>query len=700
MRGKLCPDKIIQKRRITMGRKLFRNAVFMAVILCCLAFSVYAADKMSLQVQVSKPGSTVDVERIIGTGKVVVKVVDSAQNPVFGLGVPDFSVSFAGKKAEVLMVKPLVESLDVPRHIVMVLDNSYSMKERNAIEPLLSGVDEVLKTLRPVDDVVIVAFAKKQTVNMGGRDLHVQTFKSNQPAALHDFAAKIYREGITDSTYLYEAMLAGLELIRAMPTTELRFMVVFSDGQDINSSFNRGDVIKTSQGVGRFNANAIDYMPGSQTDKFLTEFTRDNRGQTLKADSASGLGPIFKNVSSKMQYYYVVSYGLPLMVSPASVTIEEIKTIDASPMLAHIFFDEGSSEIPARYARLAGPDETAGFDEQKFRDTLEKYYQVLNIIGKRLTDNSKAKITLVGCNSNTGKETGNKKLSTKRAEAVRNYLENVWKIAPGRISIEARNLPAMPSVVNLKQGQAENRRVEIRCADMTVLAPIQSVYTTTSIDTQMLKLHQGEIMPVDITSWKLTATNSSGNLANLAGSGTPPKEIQIPLPVKDLQALATGGDISVNMEIVDKNGQTEMLYSDPVKVNVIRTSERIAQKQEMKVQEKYALILFDFNKDTLSGLNQEIIKRLAGRIKKLPKATAEITGHTDNTGKEAYNMKLSDRRALAVYKKLSAECGKDESKRIHYKGAGSKAAPFDNATPEGRGFNRTVTITLDYMSAE
>ena len=207
-------------------------------------------------------------------------------------------------------------------------------------------------------------------------------------------------------------------------------------------------------------------------------------------------------------------------------------------------------------------------------------------------------------------------------------------------------------------------------------------------------------MPVDITSWKVTAANSTGNLTNLAGSGAPAAEIQIPLPVKDLQALAAGGDISVNMEIVDKNGQTEMLYSEPVKVNVIRTSERIAQKQELKVQEKYALILFDFNKDTLSSLNQEIVKRLADRIMKLPKATAEITGHTDNIGKEAYNIKLSDRRALAVYKKLAAECGKEASKRIHYKGAGSKAALYDNMIPEGRGFNRTVTITLEYLSAE
>ncbi|MCK7497247.1 MAG: hypothetical protein MZW92_45255 [Comamonadaceae bacterium] len=58
---------------------------------------------------------------------------------------------------------------------------------------------------------------------------------------------------------------------------------------------------------------------------------------------------------------------------------------------------------------MTGPEQTAGFDEQRFRDTKEKYYQVLNIVGKRLADLSSVTLTLVGCNSDTGKEKGNRK---------------------------------------------------------------------------------------------------------------------------------------------------------------------------------------------------------------------------------------------------------------------------------------------------
>ena len=90
------------------------------------------------------------------------------------------------------------------------------------------------------------------------------------------------------------------------------------------------------------------------------------------------------------------------------------------------------------------------------------------------------------------------------------------------------------------------------------------------------------------------------------------------------------------------------------------------------VQEKYALILFDFDKDTIGPENQEIVNRIVARIKTLPQAKVEIVGHTDNIGKEAYNQKLSERRALAVYKLLSAAYGEAPGDRIRYSGVGPK----------------------------
>jgi outer membrane protein OmpA-like peptidoglycan-associated protein len=345
--------------------------------------------------------------------------------------------------------------------------------------------------------------------------------------------------------------------------------------------------------------------------------------------------------------------------------------------------------------RFSSPGDTAGFDEQKFSTTLEKYYQDLNIVGKRLTDKPEATVTLVGCNDNSGKEKGNKKLSTLRAEAVRNYLQTVWNIVPERMTIQVRNLPAKPSSVQLKEGQAENRRVEITSTDPAILAPIRSTYLTTRIDASTLTLRPDVVAPNGIASWKLTAANASGTLAELAGKGAPAKETRIPLGSGDLKALAAGGDIVVKMELQDSTGQSLVLAPDPVKVTFIQTSQRLAQKQDLRVQEKYALILFDFDKDTIEAQNQEVVNRIVARIKTLPQATVVIVGHTDNIGKEAYN-----RRALAVYKLLAAAYGEAPGERIRYSGVGPNTPLFDNLSPEARSFNRTVTITLEYLSAE
>jgi outer membrane protein OmpA-like peptidoglycan-associated protein len=796
--------------------------LYILMIALLVSGVAFAAGETDLKIRVAKPGATVKVEQVIKDGRVLVSVDDAAKKPLFGLGAADFSVTESGRTARIVSVQPISESLDVPRHIVLVLDNSFSMEERQAVKALLAGVSELLKIVRPIDDIQIVVFDNKKTVTMGGRELHVQTFKSNQPSELKAFTAKAYSDGITSKTFLYEGMYAGLELIKSMPATEPRFMVVFSDGQDLNSGFKSEVVSRAGQGIQGFNAYAIDYMQGSSTDKFLTAFTRQNRGQTWKATSESNLVPIFQKVASRMEHYYVVNYlflptgtlsvapasltvdevrsmgdaapsarisaseltlrpavdaasgiarwkavvsnarggvaelageGTPaaelmiplpatdlqalaaggdlavkmeledrngqlltlttspvtinlvqtragMTVTPAGLTIEEVRTIDSSPMLGHIYFAKGAGEIEPRYVRFSGPGDTAGFDEQKFSGTLEKYYQDLNIVGKRLTAKPEATITLVGCNDNTGKEKGNKKLSTRRAEAVRDYLATVWNIAPERMMIQVRNLPAMPSSIRMQEGQAENRRVEILSTEPAILAPIRSTYFSTRIDASTLTVHPDVTAPNGIESWKLTAANSAGTLAELSGKGLPAREIKIPLVSNDLKALAAAGDITVKMELQDSKGHNLVLAPEPVKVTFIQTSQRLAQKQDLRVQEKYALILFDFDKDTIEAQNQEIVGRIVERIKTLPQATVEIVGHTDNIGKEAYNLKLSERRALAVYKLLSAAYGEVPAERIRYSGVGPNTPLFDNLSPEARSFNRTVTITLEYLSAE
>jgi len=389
-----------------------------------------------------------------------------------------------------------------------------------------------------------------------------------------------------------------------------------------------------------------------------------------------------------------------LAVSPAALTIEEVKTIDASPMLGHIYFANGSSEIPAQYVRIADPATAAAFAEQHFRDPLAKYYQVLNIIGKRLVEHPEATVTLVGCNDNRGSEKGNKKLSAQRAEAVSAYLQNAWQIAPERLRIEARNLPEQPSSSRLEEGREENRRVEIRSGHPSILEVIRSTYLATRIDANSLTLKPSIVTARGLARWKIALANAAGTLVDLAGEETPAKESVVPLPTGDLNGLAAGGDIQATMEVQDRNGRSLLLTAKPVPVKFVQTSQRLAQKQDYLVQEKYALILFDFDSDNIDDRNREIVNTIVARIKELPQATVEVVGHTDNIGKEDYNAKLSERRALAVYQLLAAAYGSDPGERIRHRGVGSREPLYDNTTPEARAFNRTVTITVEYLTGD
>ena len=72
--------------------------------------------------------------------------------------------------------------------------------------------------------------------------------------------------------------------------------------------------------------------------------------------------------------------------------------------------------------------------------------------------------------------------------------------------------------------------------------------------------------------------------------------------------------------------------------------------------------------------------------------TVEVTGHTDSTGPEAYNDKLSMARANAVIDFLKSIGVKVEMVAV---GKGESEPAADNSTKEGRAKNRRVVIDID-----
>jgi outer membrane protein OmpA-like peptidoglycan-associated protein len=99
---------------------------------------------------------------------------------------------------------------------------------------------------------------------------------------------------------------------------------------------------------------------------------------------------------------------------------------------------------------------------------------------------------------------------------------------------------------------------------------------------------------------------------------------------------------------------------------------------------------FAFDSAELTAEDKATLDKAAARLKELNFVEGTVTGHTDNVGEEAYNQKLSERRAQAVADYLSAQ-GVAPG-RFKVIGMGEAKPLVSNDTEEGRAQNRRVTI--------
>jgi outer membrane protein OmpA-like peptidoglycan-associated protein len=103
-------------------------------------------------------------------------------------------------------------------------------------------------------------------------------------------------------------------------------------------------------------------------------------------------------------------------------------------------------------------------------------------------------------------------------------------------------------------------------------------------------------------------------------------------------------------------------------------------------------LFFDLGKATLKPESEPELKRIQQVMKENMALIIEISGHTDNTGSDEINNKLSLERANAVKDYLLN--GNIDSLRIRTKGYGKSKPKADNSTEEGRQINRRVEIEI------
>lgn len=103
-------------------------------------------------------------------------------------------------------------------------------------------------------------------------------------------------------------------------------------------------------------------------------------------------------------------------------------------------------------------------------------------------------------------------------------------------------------------------------------------------------------------------------------------------------------------------------------------------------------IRFGFDKSNLRPSDKEVLSRIAGILSVLKGYSIYVYGYTDDIGTQAYNLKLSDRRATSVRNYL-VKNGLNP-KIITTKGFGKKDPLVPGSSPKARAINRRVEIGI------
>jgi len=165
----------------------------------------------------------------------------------------------------------------------------------------------------------------------------------------------------------------------------------------------------------------------------------------------------------------------------------------------------------------------------------------------------------------------------------------------------------------------------------------------------------------------------------------------------DMRAAITSdtrvSPVEANMERVA--GQMDELYAvaAEARAEVKAVNERVSSLDDYDVQENVA-VTFRVNSAVLSPEAKQTLDGLAAKTTNARAFMIEVAGHTDSTGSDAKNFRLSRARADAVVQYLAVQHKIPLRRFVTPMGYGKTEAVADNTTREGREQNRRVEVKM------
>ncbi|MEV4253562.1 OmpA family protein [Spirillospora sp. NPDC049652] len=131
----------------------------------------------------------------------------------------------------------------------------------------------------------------------------------------------------------------------------------------------------------------------------------------------------------------------------------------------------------------------------------------------------------------------------------------------------------------------------------------------------------------------------------------------------------------------------------PVLVTATGTEQGVDDKEGQRAINLQSDVLFAVNKAELTPRADGLLRQVAQQIDASRGTAVKVDGHADNTGNDAINQPLSERRAQTVAQRLKGLVTR-QGVAFQAAGHGSSRPIADNGSDEGRRRNRRVTVTF------
>jgi VWFA-related protein len=225
-------------------------------------------------------------------------VFDKGGKILHGLGSQDVELLEDGVKQDVTYFREASSQGDaqerVPLSVVLVLDNSGSMKE--SLHFLQEAVLNFVYKLEEVDQALLVSFNEsvKGSAEFTGDTDRLERFVDGMQA--------------WGGTSLYDAIHYSLERIKDQPGRKA--LVVFTDGADTTSSMEDKQVVDYARSV-EATVYCIGFKGmgmGGPPRGFLRRIASETGGEYFTPDKVGDLIKVFNEIANELKNHYLLAY--------------------------------------------------------------------------------------------------------------------------------------------------------------------------------------------------------------------------------------------------------------------------------------------------------------------------------------------------------------------------------------------------------